>query len=259
MEHFNSKDGTQIVYEKSGNGKPLIIIGGSLADHQMYVPLAAELSKKLTIFNYDRRNRGKNGISSNHTIEKELQDLEVLISLCNDVPILYGHSAGAALAIRAVSAGFAIDKLIVSDLPFTPATENSKYEAEKFLQERNTIVELLNHNDKVSAVKFFLKDFGMNEKELDEFVSSENGKQAIENSITLPVDYDVLGNGLTPVELLRKIHVPVLVITSNYGLDIAEDVAKYINNCRVEVLEAPTYSLSASEIAKPIINFIEMK
>lgn len=257
MNSIKSKDGIQIAYEKSGNGKPFIIVGGSLADHQMYVPLATELSQKLTVFNYDRRNRGKSGNSTNHTIETELQDLETIVSLCDEAPVLYGHSAGAALAIRAVAKGLRVYKLIVSDIPFTPISENDKQEVAKFDSEHKEIIELLNQNDKVGAVKYFLKDFGMSDKELDEFVVSENGKQAVANSITLPIDYEMLDNGLTPMELLKKVQIPTLIITSHYGLATAEDVASYLSDCKLAVLESPTYGLSAKEIAKPIFNFLE--
>ncbi|MBK9149662.1 MAG: alpha/beta hydrolase [Saprospiraceae bacterium] len=258
MKLVISKDGTQIAYEKSGIGKPLIIVGGSLADHQMYVPLATELAQKLTVFNYDRRNRGESSNSTNHTIETELQDLEAIVSLCDEAPILYGHSAGSALAIRAVAKGLKISKLIISDIPFTPNSENDKQEAAKFAIEHKRIIELLNQNDRIGAVKFFLKDFGMSDKELDEFIVSESGKQAVANSITLPVDYAMLDNGLTPVELLKKIKVPTLIITSHYGLTTAEDVASHLSDCKLAVLENPTYGLSANEIAKPIFNFLKL-
>lgn len=257
MNSIKSKDGIQIAYEKSGNGYPFIIVGGSLADHQMYMPLATELSQKLSVFNYDRRNRGKSGNSTNHTIETELQDLEAIVSLCDEAPILYGHSAGAALAIRAVANGLKVSKLIVSDIPFTTISENDKQEVAKFDSERKEIIKLLNQNDKVGAVKFFLKDFGMSDKELDEFVVSENGKQAVTNSITLPIDYEMLHNGLTPMELLKKIQIPTLIITSPYGLTTAKDSALYLSDLKLAVLENPTYGLSAKEIAKPIFNFLE--
>lgn len=257
MNKVASIDGTVIAYEKTGAGKPLIIIGGSLADHQMYIPLANELSKKLTIFNYDRRNRGKSGISASHDIETELKDLESLINLCETTPVIYGHSAGAALSIWAVAEGLNIDKLILSDLPYTPITDNSEQDVYKFSIEQSKIVEFLNQNDKVGAVKFFLKDFGMNEHELEEFISSKSGEQAVSNVITLPIDYELLGNGLTPKELLRKVHKPTLVLSSNDGLAVADDVAQYIADCKIAVLENPTYRLSANEIAKPIFDFIE--
>ena len=259
MQYINSKDGTQIAYEKSGNGKPIIIIGGSLADHQMYVPLASKLSESLTVFNYDRRNRGESGKTSFHTIETELQDLEAIVSLCDEAPILYGHSAGSALAIRAVASGLNVSKLILSDLPFSLINHESENEAIKFKEEKKFITKLLEVGDKVGAVKFFLKDFGMDEQELNSFVESENGKQAINHSITLPVDYDILGNGLTPIKLLRKVQIPTLILTSNYGLDVAEDAAKYIADCKMTVLESPTYTLSADKIAKPMFDFLEQR
>lgn len=255
MNSTISKDGTQIAYEKLGNGKPIIIIGGSLADHQMYVPLASELSKKFTVFNYDRRNRGESSRTSFHTIETELQDLQAIVSLCNEAPILYGHSSGAALAIRAVAGGIKTNNLILSDLPFSVLNAESENEAKKFEQEAKTIKALLSKGNRVEAVKFFLKDFGMNEQELNDFIASDNGQQAVLNSITLPIDYEILGKGLTPKDLLQSIHLPTLILTSDYGLAVANDTAKYLSNCKLEILEGPTYGLPPSEIAKPIKNF----
>jgi hypothetical protein len=57
-----SKDGTEIAFEKSGNGPALIIVGGSLADHQFYGPLADELAKHFMVYNFDRRGRGQRAI-----------------------------------------------------------------------------------------------------------------------------------------------------------------------------------------------------
>lgn len=257
MNSTISIDGTQIAYEKSGNGKPIIIIGGSLADHQMYVPLANELSKSFTVFNYDRRNRGESGKTSVHTTETELQDLEAIVSLCNETPTLYGHSAGAALAIRAVAGGLQTHKLILSDLPFSVLNAESENKAKKFEQEAKSIKALLSKGNKVEAVKFFLKDFGMNEQELNDFVESNSGNQAVSNSNTLLIDYEILGNGLTPSAFLKSIPWPTLVLTSDYGLAVANDTAKYLSNCKLAILESPTYNLPASEIAIPILNFIE--
>ncbi|MFN4316171.1 MAG: alpha/beta fold hydrolase [Chitinophagaceae bacterium] len=256
MNYIRTKDGIQLAYTVSGKGKPFIIVGGSLADHTMYEPLASVLSSQFKVFNYDRRNRGNSATAVHHTIDDEINDLALLASLCNEPPVIYGHSAGAALAIRTVAAGISIDKLILADLPYSPNTESNEVEAEKFAEERNMIVSLLNDNNKTGAVKYFLKNFGMNEQELDQFLKSKNGEQALVNSATLPVDYDMLGSGLAPTELLMKIRFPTLILTSPSGLEIAEDVAEHIKNCELSVLDNPTYHLSSNEIAKPIIAFL---
>jgi hypothetical protein len=49
MQKVISKDGTEIAFEKSGNSPALCIVGGSLADHQFYAPLADELAKHFMV------------------------------------------------------------------------------------------------------------------------------------------------------------------------------------------------------------------
>jgi pimeloyl-ACP methyl ester carboxylesterase len=256
MKAFKSKDNTNISYEKLGVGPGLVIVGGSLADHHMYHPLAKELSKHFTVYNYDRRNRGLSGVSKNHSVDTELEDLEMLISLDSTPKLVYGHSAGAALAIRAAAQGVDIHKLILADLPFSLLDENRTQSAENHETEYRAIKDLIERGDKEGAVRFFLKDFGMTKEELDGFVSSDNGQAAIEISPTLLVDYDILGNGLTPRDLLKRIKLPTMILTSDYGLASAKDAAKYLLHCSIHKFDAPTHMAAPAEIAQPVIHFI---
>ncbi|MHA7129292.1 alpha/beta fold hydrolase [Algoriphagus namhaensis] len=148
MNSIKSKDNNNISYEKLGNGPGLVIVGGSLADHHMYHPLAEELSKNFTVYNYDRRNRGLSGVSKNHSVDSELEDLEMLISLDSTPKVMYGHSAGAALAIRAAAQGMDIDKLILADLPFSLLDENRSHSAENHEAEYQAIKELIESGTK---------------------------------------------------------------------------------------------------------------
>lgn len=257
MNYIKSKDKTEIAYEKTGSGTELVIIGGSLADHQMYIPLASELSKKFSVINFDRRNRGKSDTSTNHTVETELQDLEAIFKLCENAPMVYGHSAGAALAIRAAAIGFTISNLILSDLPFSPIDENSISEIDKFQKEYAEIKRLLEIGSKTEAVKFFLKDFGMTEEQLDEFIASAPGKKAINLGTTLPIDYEILENGLVPGHHLKSIKTPTMILTADYGLQVAEDVAKHLSNVSIKMLKTPAHSAPVTEISKHIFNLIK--
>lgn len=259
MRELKSKDNTSISYERLGNGPGLVIVGGSLADHHMYHPLAEELSKSFTVYNYDRRNRGIGGVSKNHSVDTELEDLEMLISQDSTPKVVYGHSAGAALAIRATAHGMNIHKLILADLPFSLLDKNKALSAENHAKEYQAIKELINQDDKEGAVRFFLKDFGMSKEELDGFISSDGGQAAIEISPTLLIDYKILGDGLTPADLLERIKVPTLTLTSDYGLASAQDAAKYLPHCSIHRLESPTHMASPIDIAKPIIDFMNAR
>ncbi len=252
MKKVISPDNVTIAYEELGNGRALIIVGGALADHRLYHPLAVELAAHFKVYNYDRRNRGRSGTAQNHSVEAELKDLEALMSIDHEPKILYGHSAGAALAIRAAAKGMNIDQLILADLPFSLLDDNSKAAAARHNHEYRKLERLISKGDKKGAVRYFLKDFGMTEEELDGFIASEAGQAAVEISPTLLLDYHVLGNGITPAALLHQIKVPTLLLTSEYGLPAAQDAAKYLAYSRIHLLDAPAHTTSPRDIAKSI-------
>ena len=61
MNTVTSKDGTQIAYDKRGQGPALILVDGALC-YRSFGPmpgLAELLSSHFTVYNYDRRGRGE--------------------------------------------------------------------------------------------------------------------------------------------------------------------------------------------------------
>jgi pimeloyl-ACP methyl ester carboxylesterase len=110
MQQVASADGTQIAYEETGVGPPLVIIGGSLGDHRFYIPLATELARQFTVYNFDRRGRGQSGDTPPYAVERELDDLAALVADEGQPVLVYGvgckYSAGgggACAADRAVA------------------------------------------------------------------------------------------------------------------------------------------------------------
>ena len=59
MEKVTSKDGTTIMFERSGKGPAVVLVGGILGDHSQQAPLAGILAEHFTVFNYDRRGHGQ--------------------------------------------------------------------------------------------------------------------------------------------------------------------------------------------------------
>ena len=80
MRTVISRDGTPIAFDRSGAGPPIILVVGAFNDSATSAPLAAELSKYFTVFNYDRRGRGASGDTAPYTIERELEDFNALIT-----------------------------------------------------------------------------------------------------------------------------------------------------------------------------------
>jgi alpha-beta hydrolase superfamily lysophospholipase len=92
----SSEDGTEIAYGHHGSDAPLILVAGALQGRAAYRPLAAALSKELTVINYDRRGRGDSGGTRPYAVEREVEDLAALLAAAGGRASLYGHSSGVS-------------------------------------------------------------------------------------------------------------------------------------------------------------------
>lgn len=118
METVRSSDGTTIAFERSGEGPPVVIVGGALSNRGAAGPLVVEISGRLTAIAYDRRGRGDSGDTPPYAVDREVDDLEALIAAAGGSAFVFGHSSGAALALEAAGRGLSITKLALYEPPF---------------------------------------------------------------------------------------------------------------------------------------------
>jgi pimeloyl-ACP methyl ester carboxylesterase len=258
MGTVTSKDRTTIAFERSGQGPALIIVGGSLADHQFYKPLAEELSKHFTVDNFDRRGRGQSGDAGTYTVEREIEDVAVLIDDAKEPVYLYGHSAGSALALRAAAAGLNITKLVLADPPFTPHGENGEVAKAQHAEEAARIQELNNKGDYKSSVKFFLSGYGLSDEDLEGILQSPGGESMIDCARALPYDYAMLGDGLVPTELAANVKVPTLILVAGAMPETAQALVSAIPNARYQAMENSAHETPPADIAEKITAFLNL-
>ncbi|WP_433327834.1 alpha/beta fold hydrolase [Spirillospora sp. CA-294931] len=113
-----SADGTDIAYQRSGDGPPLIIVGGALNDRTAAAALAQRLSQRFAVHVYDRRGRGHSGDHPAYSVQKELDDLAALGEVVAGVPYVLGFSSGAVLAAEAAARGLPMAALALIEPPF---------------------------------------------------------------------------------------------------------------------------------------------
>ena len=119
MQHVTSKDGTLIAYDRVGQGPALILVSGATATRLDMASLAAKLSPHFTVFAHDRRGRGESGDTAPYAVEREVEDIEALITEAGRSAFVYGHSVGAVLALEAARLlPTRITKLAVYEPPF---------------------------------------------------------------------------------------------------------------------------------------------
>ena len=120
MDQVTSKDGTIIAFDRLGDGPPVVLVCGGSTDRMANAPVADHLAPSFTVFNYDRRGRGDSGDTLPYAVEREVEDLDAVITAAGGQASVYGTSSGAALALEAAATGLAITKLALWEPPFIP-------------------------------------------------------------------------------------------------------------------------------------------
>src|SRR5918998_1257581 len=120
MDTATSRDGTKIAFDRSGDGPPVILVCGQSTTRSSNAALAALLTLDFTVLNYDRRGRGDSGDTLPYAVEREVEDIDALVSEAGGSASVFGVSSGAALALEAAASGLAIDKLALWEPPFDP-------------------------------------------------------------------------------------------------------------------------------------------
>ena len=101
MRTVISKDGTSIAFDQSGQGPSIILVAGATATRLAETSLAVALAAQFTVFAYDRRGRGDSGDTSPYAVEREVEDIDALITEAGGSAFVFGHSSGAVLALEA--------------------------------------------------------------------------------------------------------------------------------------------------------------
>ncbi|QHT62477.1 alpha/beta hydrolase [Paenibacillus lycopersici] len=154
MNTVISKDGTRLAYDKSGQGPALILVGGAFSYRKFpgMTKLAAQLSERFTVFNYDRRGRGDSEDKQPYAIAREIEDLRALIDEAGGSAHVWGLSSGAVLALKAAASGANITKLALHEPPFV--VDASGHQPPRELLRHVTA--LIADNRRAEAVNYFM-------------------------------------------------------------------------------------------------------
>ncbi len=105
----------KINYEVSGQGKPVVLLHGWLANLETMKPLANNLSQKFKVYNIDIIGFGKSQMPDQPMSTDDYGNFlkDVLEKLQIENPVLIGHSNGGRMIINAVGRGIVKPNKIV--------------------------------------------------------------------------------------------------------------------------------------------------
>jgi pimeloyl-ACP methyl ester carboxylesterase len=207
METVTSADGTIIAYDRTGDGPVLIVSVGAFCTRHTFVPPAG-LTRRFTVVTYDRRGRGDSGDTEPFAPEREYEDLAAVAAATGtEPPFVFGHSSGAAIALRAAARGLPAAGIAAYEAPFTN-DETPPPSADPAVRIR----ELVAAGRERDAVIFWMTDVVRVPGQTAIGLKDAPWVGALEPlASTLPYDIAVTAGGV-PADELAKVAIPVLVI-----------------------------------------------
>jgi pimeloyl-ACP methyl ester carboxylesterase len=259
MSYVISKDSTQIAFEKSGSGAALIIVSGALSARNLLDGeprlLIEKLSRHFTVYVYDRRGRGESTDEQPYAVGREIEDLESLINdAAGGQAYLYGVSSGAALSLHAAAklGSAKVLKLAIFEPPFGQ-------ERQAFEKQKQGVHERVSNGKPGDAAAFFLSEIGIPPQVLAGMKASPAWKTIEEIDFTLVYDYQVLGDGAIPQEVVKAINVPTLVMHGEKSMDFmhatAEQLARLIPDAQHKTLKGQMHQAKAEVVTPLLIDF----
>lgn len=254
METVRSADGTLIAYERVGDGPALIVSVGAFCTRQTFVA-PEELRRRFTVVTYDRRGRGDSGDTAPFAPEREYDDLAAVAAATGpEPPFVFGHSSGAAIALRAAAAGLPLAAVAAYEAPFQnedtprPATDPAEY-----------IDTMVRTGRRAEAVRFWMSEIVRMPAEMLAQLDGAPWAKALEAlTPTLPYDIAVAAGGVPAAEL-ASITTPVLILAGAnspaWFRRSAADQAAATPAARLQIIDGYDHNAPPEVITPVLIEF----
>jgi pimeloyl-ACP methyl ester carboxylesterase len=253
-----SKDGTEIAYEKNGEGPGLVLVDGALC-YRSFGPmqdLAKLLAPQFTVTTYDRRGRGESSNSKPYTIEREVEDIEALIAEAGGTAFIYGISSGACLALEtAIRLGKKVRKLAMYEPPY----DSGEVVRQAWKDYQKQLANLLSSGRRGEAVVLFMQSVGTPADQVEGMRKAPMWSMFEAVAPTLAYDAAVMGKDRSaPVKRAARVTVPTLVMNGTaipFMLDTARGLAKAIPQAEQRTLEGQTHDVDLKVVAPVLVEF----
>lgn len=250
-----SKDGTEIAFDRFGEGPPVILVCGASVDRTSNSRLAELLSSDFTVFNFDRRGRGDSGGTQPYSVERETEDIRAILEEAGGSPCLYGSSSGAALALLAAASDMPVAKLALWEPPFI-LDPSRRPPADQVEQLDRMIAE----ERRGYAAEYFMREIVQLPPE---FVADARnqlwwaGQEALAH--TLAYDARVMGDYSLPVERAALVPVPTLVLAGGADMpwmrETAQALADALPRGQARFLDAQGHNVDDAVLAPALKEF----
>jgi pimeloyl-ACP methyl ester carboxylesterase len=240
LKTVTSADGTEIAYERTGSGPPLVLVHGSgVSDRRRWDigGVRAALADHATVYALDRRGRGESGDAPEYSLNREVDDVVAVAESIGEPGTLLGHSYGANIALEASLRTDAIDKLVLYEPGI--AVGDHELSSADAVAEMN---ELLEERQNEEALLVFLRKIGkLTPEEIDAFRADRSWQDRVEGAHTLPrEEHAIAEHELRPARF-ADVTTPTLLLSGGESPRLYADATRAVHealpNSRIATFE----------------------
>lgn len=261
MGKVQSKDGTTIAFDRSGNGPALLLVDGALC-HRGFGPMrsiAKLLAPHFTVFTFDRRGRGESGDTSPYSVEREVEDIEALIQETGGSAYVFGTSSGAALALEVAARLEGVKKVALYEAPFF-FDDARPPRPDDYLAKIRALISADRRGD---ALKLFMRTVGTPAIFVNLMRFTPVWPKLKRVAHTLPYDLTILsdtraGKPLSP-ERWASVTMPALTMVGGkspaWWQRAMKELSEVLPSARHVTLAGQTHMVKASMLASVLVEF----
>jgi pimeloyl-ACP methyl ester carboxylesterase len=242
MTRVASRDGTEIGWWTTGQGPPLVLVHGAVADHTRWRPLLPCLEPHATVHAMDRRGRGASGDGPAYDLAREFEDVAAVVdavaAAAGSAVDLYGHSFGGLCAFGGATLTGNLGRLVLYE--GWPPVRPEAGALPPGVGER--LEELLAAGDRDAVVESMFREVvRMPEAEIAALRAQPSWPARVAAAPAIVRELRAIPGVAFDPEQAARITVPTLLLTGSDSRDpFAADagtVAAALPDARVEVLE----------------------
>jgi pimeloyl-ACP methyl ester carboxylesterase len=253
----SSADRTTIAFDRYGDGRPVILIGGAYNDRSTVASVAEAISSEnVAAVSYDRRGRGASTNNDGEfEPERELEDLSAMIDALGGAVGVFGHSSGAVLALEAAMQRLPIERLAVYEPSYM--IDGTRLLPPDDLDERLSALVRQGRRDD-AVVLFSTEAVGLPTAMVEEMRADPVWGRLTALAHTLPYDLAVHHGYRLPTGRLAELELPLLAVDGSESFPwiraTARAVAKAVPGARHLTLQGQDHSvLQHPEALRPAL------
>ena len=257
-----SKDGTEIVFDRVGDGPALVLVEAAMQTRQGpgIAELAERLADRFTVYSYDRRGRGDSRDTSPYAREREIEDLEAVVAEAGGSAFAVGGSSGGVVALDAAASGSPLTKVALYEPPFIVDDSRPPVPDDYVPQLESRIAE----GRPGDAVEYFLTTaIGMPAEMVGGMRQSPMWPDM--EAVAHTISYDgrfmegTMSGGSLPGDRWASVTAPVLVVDGGASPlwlhNAADGLARVLPDATRRTLDGQTHAVDTEVLAPVLIEF----